>query len=171
MRTEFANQSLRNDQMKTACNRPERHTQIRKADDRSDIVIAVQGRNDQVPGLCRMRCDLRGFLITNLADADHIGILPQSIAEQRSERDSGFDIDFHLAYMRNHPFDRVFDGYHVFHGIVDGAQHRIQGRGFAAASRPAYQDHARRQLNSVSNDGELFRGQPDVFQIPVAVFR
>ena len=133
--------------MEAGSNGPERNTEVGKPDDGSDVVVTVERRDNQVTGLRGMGGDFGCLLVADLADADDVRVLTEAVPEQRGKRDVRLDIDFHLADVRNHTLDRVLNGDHVLHRIIDRAEHRIQSGRLAAAGRTAHQDHAGRQLH------------------------
>ena len=87
----------------------ERNSEIHQAVNCPDIVVAVQRGDNQMPGLGGVHGDLGGLLVADFSDADHIGILAQGIAEQRSKCDIRFDVDLHLADGRHDMFNGILN--------------------------------------------------------------
>ena len=50
-------------------------------------VGGVQGREDQVAGVGRLERHVQGFHVADLTDQDHVGVLPQHVAQRRAERE------------------------------------------------------------------------------------
>ena len=160
----LADQPLRDDQLQRGRHAAQRDAEIHQPVDRAEVVVAVDGRNDEVAGLRRVGRHLRGLLVADLAEADDVRILPQRVAQQLCERDVGLGVDLHLADVLHYMFDRIFDRDHVFHRIVDRLQHRVERRGFAAAGRSAHEDHAGRHADRALHDLQVFAGDAGVLQ-------
>ena len=82
--------------------------------------VGMQRRHAQVAGLGKRNRVIHRFTITNLADQNHIGRLPQSVA-QRGVPGIGIHANFtlgdHAILVLVHKLNRVFDGDDMAVGI------------------------------------------------------
>ena len=67
-------------------------------------------REDEVPGEGGPEADLRRLLVADLADHDHVGVLPQERPERRGEGQADLGLDLDLVHPLELVFDRVLDG-------------------------------------------------------------
>ena len=101
--------------------------------------VGVHGGEDQVSGHRGAKGDLGGLVVSDLADQDHVRILPEDRAKADSERHSGGGVDRGLAELRKVELDRVFEGDDVgpvaagLRDLLEGSVHR---RRLAAPGRP-----------------------------------
>ena len=58
--------------------------QVEDAVDRLGAVDRVQRRDDEVPGLGRLDRRQRGLGVADLADEDHVGVLPDDVLQRRA---------------------------------------------------------------------------------------
>ena len=88
-----------------------------------------------MPGQRRFDGGLERLAVADLADHDHVGILPQQRAQPLGEREAGLVVGLPLVDAGQRVFDRVFDGDDVLAGLDQLAERRIQRGGLAAAGR------------------------------------
>ena len=87
--------------------------------------------------------EVRGFVVANFSDDDHLGILPQQMACGRREIQSARFIDFRLHDAGNHLFDGIFNRDDVTSaGFGKVTQARVNRRRFSAASRAGQKEQA-----------------------------
>ncbi len=97
----------------------------------------MQRGEDHVPGLGRLAGDFRRLLIADLADVDHVGVLPQDAAQLRGESLACLGIDLDLGDVVDVVLDGVLDGDDVLLVAVDLAKAGIERGAFARTSRAA----------------------------------
>ncbi|MNE59856.1 hypothetical protein D3C80_1549740 [compost metagenome] len=78
----------------------------------------MQGRQHQVPGEAGLHGDLRGFLIADLAEHDHVRVLAQNRPQAAGEGQAGTGVDCGLANAGDGVLHRVFDGEDIAAAIV-----------------------------------------------------
>ena len=103
-------------------------------------------REDEVAGLGRLERGLRGLLVAELADQDHVGVLAQH-APKRLLEGLGVEADLALvddaALVDVDELDRVLDRDDVLVAVaVDLVEHRGEGRRLAGAGRARDEDQA-----------------------------
>ncbi len=99
-------------------------------------------------GVGRLERRVEGFLVPDFADQDHVGVLPEHVAERGAERE-GVAPDFALRDVRHlvpmEELDRVLDGDDVDATVaVDVVEHRRERGRFAGAGDARDQHHAAR---------------------------
>ena len=109
-----------------------------------DRVGGVESGNDQVPGQRSIQSRLHRVQVPDLADHDHIRILPHGAPHGLPES-AGMRTDFPLRNQRFHirmqKFDGVFDRQDMFSlRLVDLVDDRTQCGGFSAAGGTGDQD-------------------------------
>ena len=72
-------------------------------------VVGVDRREHEVSGERGVDRDLRGLDVSDLADHDDVGVLPDDRAQGRRKRQAGPRIDRHLVDARDLILDRVLD--------------------------------------------------------------
>ena len=107
-----------------------------------DRVVGVQRGEHHVAGLGRLAGDLGRLLVADLADVDHVGVLPQDAAQLRGERLAGLGVDLDLRDVVDVVLDRVLHGDDVLLVAVDLAQAGVQRRALAGPGRAAHDEHA-----------------------------
>ena len=73
----------------------------------------MQRRNNQMAGHRCAQGDRRGFLVANLANHQHLRILPQQMLERLGKRQTAFEVDLSLHDAWDHPLYRVLHCDHV----------------------------------------------------------
>ena len=106
----------------------------------------VQRGQYEVSGQSGLDGDSRGVGVADLADEDHIRVLPQDGLETAGEGDPGLLVDLDLVDPGHGVLDRVLDGHDVALGAVQLAERAVERGGLAAAGRPGADDHAVRRL-------------------------
>src|SRR5579871_3357259 len=139
---EDAHQALAQDGADGAGHRRRLHAQVEQADQGRHRVVGVQGREDHVAGLGRLAGDLGRLLIADLADHDHVGVLPQDAAQLRGEGLARLDVDLDLRHVGHLALDRVLDGDDVLLKAVDLVEAGIQRGALAGAGGAADDEHA-----------------------------
>ncbi len=82
-----------------------------------------------------------GFAITNFADHDHIGILPQDGPQAAREAHLGARVDLGLGDALQLIFDRVFDRHDVALVIVQRAERGVERGRLARSGWATDQNH------------------------------
>src|ERR1022692_553675 len=77
--------------------------------DRLGRRVGVQGREHDVPGEGGLRRDLRGLKVPDLADQDHVGILPHERPQEVGELEVDRGVDLALGDTLELYLDRVLD--------------------------------------------------------------
>ena len=107
-------------------------------------VERVEGRKDEVSGLCRRQRRAHRLLVAHLADQDHVRILPQHAAQGAGERGgvtSHLALVDHGATVAVDELDRVLDRDDVPGALgVDLVDHRGE-RGGLAGARGSRDEH------------------------------
>ncbi len=121
-----------------------RREELDEAADGLRGVDRVHGREDEVARLGSLEGGLRGFLVAELADEDHVGVLAQDAPESLEIR-LGVEPDFALvddaAPVVVHELDRVLDRDDVLlPAAVDRVDHRREGRRLTRAGRAGHED-------------------------------
>ena len=73
-------------------------------------VVGVQRAEDQVAGERRLDGDLGRLQVADLADQDHVGVLPQDRPQARGEGQADVGVDRHLDDAVDVVLDRVLGG-------------------------------------------------------------
>ena len=104
--------------------------------------VGVQRREHEVAGQRGLDRRLRGFLVADLADHDHVGIGAHEGPQGLGEGPVDAGIDLHLPQARLRDLDRVFGGPDLSLRRVDVHERRMQGRGLARTRRADAEHHA-----------------------------
>ncbi len=132
---QLAHQALGNDAAQRRGDLVRLHADIDEPGDGVGGVVRVQRREHQVSRERRLHGDLRRFLVTNLADQDDVGILPQNRAQRRGEREAGLLLHLDLDDPLHPVFDRVFDRDDVDAFALDLIDRRVECRRLPRAGR------------------------------------
>ena len=92
---------------------------------RAHRVVGVQRGEHQVPGEARLDRDLRGLEVADLADHDHVGVVPQDRAQRAREGHADARIDLRLRYPGELVLHRVFHRHDVLALSVDARERRV----------------------------------------------
>ena len=105
-------------------------------------IVGVQGGENLVTCESGFDGDIGGFVVANFADHNDVGILAEDGAESigKAETDFGFNGD--LINSGELVFDGIFDGDDIILGVVQFAEHGVEGGGFAGAGWAGDEDHS-----------------------------
>ena len=81
VRAEHAHQALRQHRFERGGHQVGLDAHIHQAGQRAGRVVGVQRREDQVAGQRGLHGDLRGFLVANFADQNHVRVVAQNRAQ------------------------------------------------------------------------------------------
>ena len=112
--------------------------------DRARRAVRVQRRQHEVAGHRGAERDLRGLLVADLADQEHVGVGAEDRAQRRGEREAGLDVDLDLVDAVDLVLDRILDGLDRALVVVQQLERRVEGRRLAAARRAAGDDRPER---------------------------
>ena len=115
----------------------------------------------------RLHGDLRRLLVADLADEDHVGILPERRAENLGEGQLGGDVDRGLRDPLEPVFDRVLDRDDVLGIDVDLGERGVERRRLPRSGRPADDEHAVRLLDDLAELGDDRILHPDRAEAPL----
>ena len=102
-----------------------------------------------MPGQRRIDRDIGGFTVADLADQDHIRVLPHDVAQPGSEREPDLRIHLHLAQAGKLVFDRVFDRDDLAFAVVQLLHHAVKRGGLAGTGRTDHEEDAVRNRNQL----------------------
>ena len=119
LHTELAHQPLRDDAQERGRQQKGLNAHIEQTRDGRCRIVGVQGGQYQMPGEGGLHCNLRRFQVANLADHDHVRVLPQNRAQGFGKAHVDARIDLSLADAGELIFDRVFDGETIGGGRVE----------------------------------------------------
>src|SRR5271167_1695910 len=125
----------------------------------------MHGRQYEMAGQRRLHRNLRGFEITDLADHNDVGILPQDRAQQAGKIEADLRLDLDLVDPCELVFDRVLDGHDIAGDRVQLEEPGVERRRLAAPCRARDQHHAVRQLEGVFDALPDIRRQPELLVI------
>ncbi len=110
--------------------------------DHAPTGTGVQRRDHEVTGHRRPKGHRSRFLIANLADHQHLGVLPQQMFQRLGERQPALGIDLGLHDAGHYSFHRILHRDDMA-GIrlEQPLQQCVNGGGLAAASRAGQQNH------------------------------
>src|SRR2546422_6787609 len=95
------------------------HPHILQARDRTGRVVRVDRGEHQVARERRLDGDLRRLEVADLADEDHVRVLPNDVPEPRGEREADLRLHVDLVDALELVLDRVLDGDDLPVGRVD----------------------------------------------------
>ena len=96
-------------------------------------VVRVQRGEHQVAGERGLDRDLRGLVVADLADHDHVRVLAQDGAQRLGEGEVDLRVHLRLADAGQLVLDRVLHRQHVGGGGIDAGHRRVQRRRLARA--------------------------------------
>ncbi len=120
---------------------------VEEAVERGDAVGAVQRRQHEVTGECRLNSDARRIGISDLAHEDHVGVLTKNCLEAGGKGQAGLLVRLDLVDAGEHVLDRILDRCDVRAGRVDLEQRRVQRGRLTGAGRAGADDHAERGMD------------------------
>jgi hypothetical protein len=117
----------------------------------------VHRRDHEVTGLRRLDRRQGGLGVADLADEDHVGVLPYDVPQGRRVR---IRVEADLALLDDRPFVVVdnLDGVLDRHDVraprpVDVADHRRDRRRLACAGRPGHQHQPSARVRELGDHG------------------
>ena len=116
-----------------------------------------------------MHRNTRRLLVADLADHDHVGVLPQDAAKRAGERQPDRWLDLHLVDPLQLVFDRVLDRHHIHARSAQHLQRRVQRGGLSAAGGAGHQHHAVRLTQDALEARQRLRAEPEVFHFRLEV--
>ena len=127
-------------------------------------IVRVQRAEHQVAGQGGANGDLRRLQVADFPDHDHVGVLPQDMAQPHGEGKADLGPDGDLVDALEFVFDRFLNRDNAPVHRVDGAQKRVEGGRFARAGRTGDEEDAVR-LDDDLPDGLLFqRGKAELVE-------
>ena len=163
---EHTHQSLRQHELHAVGDQIRLKPEIQQPKHARDRVLGVDRREHQMPrhrGLHRHAGRLR---VANLADKNHVRVLPKHGPQQRMKRVAPGIIDGHLRDTLELVLDRVLDCHDVPHLAVDLAHRVVKRRRLPRARWTAHQQKPRILLANAAHTVEHERGHPDVIDTP-----
>ena len=142
VRAELAHQALRQHAQQRGRQQEGLDAHVGQAGHRAGRVVGVQRRQHQVAGQRGLHRDLRGLMVADLADHDHVRILAQDGAQRLGEGQVDLGIDLGLADAGQLVLDRVLDRQHIGGRGVDLAERGVERRRLARAGRAGDQHDA-----------------------------
>src|SRR5205814_291310 len=97
----------------------------------------------------RLHGDLRGFLVADFADENHVWVVAQNRAQAARERQPGLFRNLNLVHALELILHRVFDGDDLADGVVDLVERGVERGRFAAARRAGDENNAVRHFEDV----------------------
>ena len=128
-------------------------------------VVGVQGAEDQVAGQRRLDGGAGGLLVADLADHDHVGVLPQERPQGLGEGQADLLLHLELVDQRQVILDRVLDGADVVLHRADGVQRGVERGRLAAAGGAGHQDDAVGRVDVAAQQAQHVLGEAQVFQV------
>ena len=115
-------------------------------------------------GECRIDRNLGGFVVTNLANHDLVGIMAENRPQSPRKRQALLLVDRNLRDPLQLVFDRILDGDDLVLDGLDLRERRVQRRGLAAAGRTRHQHHPVRFGDVLPEAAQLGLGEPEDVQ-------
>src|SRR6185437_3690265 len=124
-------QSLSADQMHRGRNQEGLNAHVHETGNRFGSAVGVQSRKYQVARERSLDRDLRGFEVSNFADQDDVGVLPQKRAQ--CGRKVQTDLFFHLNLIdaAQLKLDRIFGRHDVRVWLIQARDGRVERVGFS----------------------------------------
>ena len=124
-------------------------------------VVGVQGRDEQVARERGLDGDAGGFLVTDFADEDDVGVHTQIAAQRPGEGEADGPAHLHLVDAGERVLDGILGGLDVDVGGVHLAERGIQGHRLARAGGAAMEDHAVGLADALAVLGKVFVGETE----------
>src|SRR5580698_2665221 len=93
-----------------------------------------------------LRRDARGLRVTDFADHDDIGVVPEHGTQRAGEIEADLGLDLYLIQAFDLELHRIFDRDDLALGVVEPVEGCIERRRLAGPRRPRDQDQAVRPL-------------------------
>ena len=113
MRTELTDKSLCNDTDDRIRNQITGNSHISHTVQRTDCIVGMHGRNDQVTGDGSLYCNRSSLLISNLTDHNDIRVLTQNRTKCRCKSQVNFVVYLNLVDALKICLDRIFNRYDI----------------------------------------------------------
>src|SRR4051812_34828161 len=115
---------------------------VEEASEDVDDIVGVDGGEDEVASQSGVDGDLGGFLVTDFADEDLVGVVAEDGAQAAGEGEAFFLVYRDLGDTADLVFDRVFDGDDLVFVALDFIEGGVEGGGFAGAGGTGDEHHA-----------------------------
>ena len=159
-----ADEPLGDDAHQRRADQKARHSEIGEPGDRTGGVVRVEGREDEVSGQGRLHRHFRRFGIPDLSHHEDVRILAKHAANGGRKREADAGIHLHLAERREDQLHRILDRHDVHFGRRDVPEHRVEGRGLAAAGGTGDQKQPFPAAQHLAEPPFLVVGQPELFE-------
>ena len=106
--------------------------------------------------------NLRGFLVTDFADHDDVGVLTQNGTKGGGEGHVSLGVDLGLVDACHGEFHGVFNSDDIYRGVVHFLQEGIKRGGFTTAGRAGQQDDTVRPGKHLVDDNVFLRSKAQV---------
>src|SRR2546427_7133196 len=138
------------------------HPHILQSRDRTGRVVRVERGEHQVAREPRLDGDLRRLEVADLADEDHVRVLPNDVPEPRGEREADLRLHVDLVDALELVLDRVLDGDDLPVGRVDLVERAVERRRLAGARRPGDEQDPVRALDERLEPPERARREAEL---------
>ncbi len=108
-------------------------------------------------GLRSLDRDFRGLQVTDFADHDDVRILSEERTQRRCKGHAALVVLLHLVHAWQADFHRVLGGRDIAGLVIEDAQRGIERHRLTRTSRPGYQHHAVRLVDSIQEQLLLVR--------------
>ena len=123
------------------CNAPI-DTEFGQPGDRSNGIVGMERRENQMSGHRCMDRSLRGFGIANLADQNHVGILTQDGAKHARKRQAGALVSLDLRDAVDFVLNRILDRNDVHWLVAKLVDQAVERGRLAASGWPDHEENA-----------------------------
>jgi hypothetical protein len=136
---------------------------VEEAAEDIDDIVGVDGGEDEMAGEGGVDGDLRGFLVTDFADEDLVGVMAEDGTQAAGEGEAFFLVDGNLGDAANLVLDRVFDGDDLVFVAFDFVEGGVESGGFSGAGGAGDEHHPVGLANVAAEAAEIvFRETDDV---------
>ena len=136
MRTDDAHQALRQNAIERGDEIVGLDAHVQEAAQHVQHIVGVNGGEHQVACERGVDGDLRGFLISNFADHDFVGVMTQDGTQPACKCQALLFVDGDLRDALDLIFHRIFDRDDLVFVVLDLAQARVERSGFARSGWP-----------------------------------
>src|SRR3989441_2890327 len=140
LRAHFARQTLGEHAQEGRRDQVRVDAEVKEPRQRADRVVRVERAQHEVAGLGRAKGKLRGLAVPDLADHDHVRVVPEEGAQILGERVSETVVHLVLAEGVADVLDRVLGGQDLDPGLVHALERAEEGRALAGAGGTRDQD-------------------------------